>query len=159
MRREGEREREGGEREGEREFQYCLSTIIPFLIVFFFYFFCIAGMTALMWGVVSGDAQCVALLLELGGDPTQCEAVFNENSLHLACRKGHVSVAQLLVQHAQQQQQQQQSQSVSRAFDSQNEYEPINLFRQRNVEGCTPLHFAAAGGHTAIVQVCKRNET
>jgi ankyrin repeat protein len=101
-------------------------------------------MSVLMWGVLGGNTECVSLLLELGGDITQCEAVFQENSLHLACRKGNTEVVRLLINHHTKQQKKQ-------PLPLQDEKNP---FYQRNVEGCTPLHLAAAAGHTAVVQVC-----
>jgi ankyrin repeat protein len=85
------------------------------------------GWTALHWAVDGGNEKTVSLLLGRGADASSKSSA-GSTPFMIACRKGRLGVARLLLEHTGEE-----------------------GLRARNNKRWTPLHYAACGGHKEVV--------
>lgn len=90
-----------------------------------------SGWQAIHFAALSGSPRAVQLCLDHGADATACTNRW-QTPLHHACRSGNEETVRLLL-------------------DQAPDPSSINIGKEVDDHGWTPLHFAAAGGHGALL--------
>jgi ankyrin repeat protein len=88
------------------------------------------GETALTGAIQKGLSPLVKLLVSSGAPVNKCESKRGRTPLHLAAGSGALEYVELLVAHGAE----------------------VN---RRDIEGVTPLHYAQAGGHDAVIKILR----
>ncbi|KAL6064588.1 Serine/threonine-protein phosphatase 6 regulatory ankyrin repeat subunit C [Balamuthia mandrillaris] len=113
------------------------------------------GRTPLHWAAYHGQEKCLRLLLEedKSGAELTAKDLKGRTALHLACFGGHTHCVEQLLAYAKKEHA--SSPIASPTFDL--TPTTVDLWKRRDLEGRLPIHMAAAGGHSDIIDILINN--